>query len=45
MKLNDEMKPLYLGADAPGEGPGANLLQTRGDMSCHRDDTPDNNKP
>ena len=37
------MKPLYVLTDAPGEGLGAALLQTRGGTNCPRVDVPNKN--
>ena len=45
MKFYDETKQLYIETDISGVGLGAVLLQTRGNMSCHRDEALDNSMP
>ena len=40
MKFYNETKPLYIETDVSGAGLGAALLQTRDNISCHRDDAP-----
>ena len=42
MKFYDETKILCIETDASGVGIGATLLQTRDNMSCHRDEVSDN---
>ena len=42
MTFYNETKPLYIETDMSQVGLGANLLQTRHNMSCHRDVMPDN---
>ena len=42
MKFYDETKPLYIETDVSGIGLGEALLQTRDNMTFHRDDVPDN---
>ena len=42
MKFYDETKPLYIETDVSGIRLGAALLQTTDNMSCHRDEAPDN---
>ena len=42
MKFSDETKLLYMGRDESGVGMGTALLQTRDNMSCNRDEVPDN---
>ena len=43
MEFYNEIKPLYLEADALRVGLRAALLQTEGGTSYHRDEAPDNN--
>ena len=42
IKFYDKTKPLHLETDASCIGPGAPLLQTRDDMTCPKDTSPDN---
>ena len=42
MRFHDETKPLYIETDASGVGLGAALLQTKENMSFHRDKAQDN---
>ena len=42
MKFYDETKPFYIETNASEIGLGAVLLQTRDNMSSHRDEAPDN---
>ena len=42
MKFYDKTKLLYIKTDVSGVGLEAALLQTRDNMSCHREEVPDN---
>ena len=42
MKFYDETKPLYIETDASGAGLGTALLETRSNVSSHRDEVLDN---
>ena len=42
MKFCDKTKPLYIKTDASGVHLRAALLQTRDNMTCHKDEVPDN---
>ena len=43
MKFYNETKLLYIETDVSGIHLGAALLQTKDNMTCHRDEVPDNN--
>ena len=45
MKFYDETKPVYIETDASKGLLGAAILQTRDNMSCHRDEVLDNSIP
>ena len=42
IKFYDITKPLYIERDVSGVGFGLALAQTRDNMTCHRDEVPDN---
>ena len=42
IKYYEKSTPLCIETDASGAGLGAALLQTRDNMTCHRDEVPDN---